>query len=207
MTARASLTPIPGLHEGRQTARVAQVAVRHPFDEFGLRHQFRVSQTAFVHLRRRQPHSFWSASVHIAMNGTVHIIIVSTFGQSTTVTSLTIIRLVKKHRNRPRIGMSAPDFSPYLPAPRRIRTGSRVMARVALVSVEQPAAGQICHALAVTGHQIVRYPDQDNVIAFGCGYRVCERPAGCLSASVRARAGMRPTMPFIVVARIPETSE
>jgi DNA-binding response OmpR family regulator len=82
------------------------------------------------------------------------------------------------------------------------------MARVALVSLEQPVAGQIHHALAVNSHQIIHYREQDNVlrelsavdIVFAGG-----EPADCLRLLKRVRKA-RPTMPFIVVTRNPETS-
>ena len=83
------------------------------------------------------------------------------------------------------------------------------MVRVALVGLEQPVAGQIRHAFAVNSHRIIQYQEQDNVIrelsdvdiVFAGG-----EPTDCLRLLKRVRK-LRPTMPFIVVTRFPQTSE
>jgi DNA-binding response OmpR family regulator len=81
------------------------------------------------------------------------------------------------------------------------------MAKVVLIEVETAAAGQICRALAADGHQVERRQqsvvtqellDADIVFAGG-------EPAQYLLLLKRVRE-VRPTLPFVVVTRMPETS-
>jgi DNA-binding NtrC family response regulator len=81
------------------------------------------------------------------------------------------------------------------------------MAKIVLVGLEQAAAGQICRALAVD-HQIEHQPqtvvvrellDADIVFAGG-------DPSYYMSLLKRVREA-RPSLPFVVVTRIPETRE
>jgi DNA-binding response OmpR family regulator len=82
------------------------------------------------------------------------------------------------------------------------------MAKVVLIGLEQAAAGQICRALAPGGHQIehqrqnVAIQDILNAdIVFAGG-----EPAYYMSLLRRVREE-RPSLPFVVVTRIPETRE
>ena len=81
------------------------------------------------------------------------------------------------------------------------------MAKIVLVGLEQAAAGQICRALATDCHQVERRQqsfvtqellDADIVFAGG-------EPAQYMSLLKRVRE-TRPTLPFVVVTRIPEPS-
>jgi DNA-binding response OmpR family regulator len=82
------------------------------------------------------------------------------------------------------------------------------MAKIVLIGLEQTAAGQICRALALDNHRIEQQPqdffmrellDADIVFAGG-------EPACYMSLLRHVRKG-RPTLPFVVVTRIPETKE
>ncbi len=82
------------------------------------------------------------------------------------------------------------------------------MAKVVLIGLEQAAAGQICRALAVESHQIEQQPqnvfirdvlDADIVFAGG-------EPDHYMPLLKRVREA-RPSMPFVVVTRMPETRE
>ena len=82
------------------------------------------------------------------------------------------------------------------------------MAKVVLIGLEQPAAGQLCRALALDNHRIEQQPqdvlirdllDADIVFAG-------EEPDGYMPLLRRVR-NARPSLPFIVVTRIPETKE
>jgi DNA-binding response OmpR family regulator len=83
------------------------------------------------------------------------------------------------------------------------------MAKVVLIGLEQEAAGQICRALALLdSHQIEQQSqnvvmrdllDADIVFAGG-------EPA-CYTSLLRRVREARPTLPFVIVTRIPETKE
>ena len=82
------------------------------------------------------------------------------------------------------------------------------MAKVVFVGVEQASAVQIARALAVERHQLDQKPgdaiildlvDADIVFAGG-------EPAHYLSLLRKVRE-VRPTLPFVVVTRVPETKE
>ena len=82
------------------------------------------------------------------------------------------------------------------------------MAKVFLIGLEQAAAGQICRALAVDSHQIEHQTqnvvarellDADIVFAGG-------EPTAYMSLLRRVREA-RPSLPFVVVTRMPETRE
>ncbi len=82
------------------------------------------------------------------------------------------------------------------------------MPKVVLIGLEQLTASHICMALACEGHQIEQKPrdvvvrdllDADIVFAGG-------EPACYLSLLRRLRAA-RPSLPFVVVTRVPETRE
>jgi DNA-binding response OmpR family regulator len=82
------------------------------------------------------------------------------------------------------------------------------MARVFLIGIEQATAAQLGRALAVERHQIEQKPknacvedllDADIVFVGGDGKQYMT-----LLKGVRA---VRPTLPFVVVTRIPETSD
>jgi DNA-binding NtrC family response regulator len=83
------------------------------------------------------------------------------------------------------------------------------MAKVALIGLGRAAAGQICSALAKDNHQIIRYQEQEAIIrelldvdfVFAGG-----EPPEYLPLLKRVR-DFRPMMPFVVVARVPETIE
>ncbi len=82
------------------------------------------------------------------------------------------------------------------------------MAKVALIGLEQAAAGQICSAPAEDHYQIIRYQEQDAVIRrlltdfqFAGG-----EPPDYLSLLKRVRR-VQPVLPFVVITRIPETIE
>lgn len=82
-----------------------------------------------------------------------------------------------------------------------------VVAKIVLIGLEQTAAEQICRALAVDSHQL-QQPQAalmqellDADIVFACG-----EPARYMSLLRHVREA-RPTLPFVVVARIPETKE
>ncbi len=82
------------------------------------------------------------------------------------------------------------------------------MAKVALIGLEQPAANQIGRALATDLHQIQQMPRDAGLedligadIVFAGG-----GPAYYLSL-LRLLRAVRPSMPFVVVTRIPETKE
>lgn len=80
------------------------------------------------------------------------------------------------------------------------------MTKVVFIGLDQTAAGQICRALDVNSHQI-EYHQHDVVvrellhadIVFAGG-----EPASYMPLLRRVREA-RPTLPFIVVTRIPET--
>jgi hypothetical protein len=83
-----------------------------------------------------------------------------------------------------------------------------VMAKVILIGLEQPAAGQICGALAIDSHQIEQQPhnvamreilDADIVFAGG-------EPTCYISLLKRVREA-RPSVPFVVITRTPDTRE
>src|SRR5271165_3720015 len=81
------------------------------------------------------------------------------------------------------------------------------MARIALIGVERVAAGQICGALADC-HEFEHRPQsvviehlQDIDIVFAGG-----EPDHYMPLLMRVREKM-PTLPFVVVTRIPKTSE
>jgi DNA-binding NtrC family response regulator len=82
------------------------------------------------------------------------------------------------------------------------------LAKIVLIGLEQPAAGQLCRALALDNHRIEQQPqdvlirdllDADIVFAGG-------EPACYMSLLKRVRE-TRPTLPFVVVTRVPETKE
>ena len=82
------------------------------------------------------------------------------------------------------------------------------MAKIFLIGLEQEAAGQICRALAVGNHKIEQLPqdvlvrellDVDIVFAGG-------EPARYMSLLRHVREA-RPTLPFVVVTRIPDTNK
>jgi DNA-binding response OmpR family regulator len=82
------------------------------------------------------------------------------------------------------------------------------MAKVFLIGLEQATASQIGRALAVERHQIEHKPknvsvndllDADIVFAGGDGKQYMPLLRGLREA--------RPTLPFVVVTRIPETSD
>lgn len=82
------------------------------------------------------------------------------------------------------------------------------MVKVVLIGIEQTAAGQIRRALEVNSHQIDY--QQHNVvvrelldadIVFAGGEPTCYMPL------LRRVREARPTLPFIVVTRIPETGD
>jgi DNA-binding response OmpR family regulator len=82
------------------------------------------------------------------------------------------------------------------------------MARVVFVGIEQAAAVQIARALAVERHQLEQkskdavVPDiLDADIIFAGG-----EPSQYLSLLRKVRE-LRPTLPFVVVTRVPETRE
>jgi DNA-binding NtrC family response regulator len=82
------------------------------------------------------------------------------------------------------------------------------MAKVVLIGLEQTDAGQICRALAVENHQIEQQPQSAAIrdlleadIVFAGGEPDFYMP---LLKSVR---DARPSLPFVVVTRIPETRE
>ena len=82
------------------------------------------------------------------------------------------------------------------------------MAKIVLIGLEQATAGQIYRALASGSHRIENQ-DRDVVlrelrdadIVFAGGEPACYMP---LLKRVRE---VRPTLPFVVVTRIPDTSE
>lgn len=85
---------------------------------------------------------------------------------------------------------------------------SFIMAKVVLIGLEQAAAGQISRALAVDSHQIEHQTqnvvirellDADIVFAGG-------EPNYYMSLLRRVREA-RPSLPFVVVTRMPETKE
>jgi DNA-binding NarL/FixJ family response regulator len=82
------------------------------------------------------------------------------------------------------------------------------MAKIVLIGLEQGAAGQICSALALDSHQIENQPqdvvprelgDADIVFAGG-------EPNYYISLLKLLRQ-TRPSLPFVVVTRLPETRE
>jgi DNA-binding NtrC family response regulator len=80
------------------------------------------------------------------------------------------------------------------------------MAKVILIGIEQAAAEQLCRALAADGHQIAEQPQDfrirnllDTDIVFAGG-----EPA-CYMALLKRLRDVRPSLPFVVVTRIPET--
>jgi DNA-binding NtrC family response regulator len=82
------------------------------------------------------------------------------------------------------------------------------MAKIVLIGLEQAETEQICRAFGDANHQIEDQPpdvviqkllDADIVFAGG-------KPVHYMSLLSRVR-GARPTLPFIVVARIPDTRE
>jgi DNA-binding response OmpR family regulator len=82
------------------------------------------------------------------------------------------------------------------------------MAKIVLIGLEQAAAGQICRALATDSHEVEHQPQnvvmrdlQDADIVFAGG-----EPGHYLALLMRVRK-TRPTLPFVVVTRIPDTSE
>jgi DNA-binding response OmpR family regulator len=85
------------------------------------------------------------------------------------------------------------------------------MAKILLIGLEPAAAGQICRALAVDSHQIEQIEPQiqnvalrdlrDADIVFAGGEPACYMPL------LRRVRESRPTLPFVVVTRIPETRE
>jgi DNA-binding NtrC family response regulator len=81
------------------------------------------------------------------------------------------------------------------------------MAKIVLIGLEQAAAGQICRALEVDSHQVEHQPQdtvirglQDADIVFAGG-----EPSHYMPLLMQVRETM-PTLPFVVVTRIPETS-
>jgi DNA-binding response OmpR family regulator len=106
--------------------------------------------------------------------------------------------------------LAAPDTFAVLPGC-EAELRDPVMAVIALIGVEQTAAGQICRALAVDRHQIIQYrdQDQDNVIGKLLNVDIVfagGEQAAWLALLKRVRQ-VRSAMPFIVVSRIPETRE
>lgn len=83
------------------------------------------------------------------------------------------------------------------------------MVRVGLVGLEQSAADQISHALALTSHQVIQYQEQDCVIRWLSDVDIVfagGEPGDWLHLLSRVRK-TKARMPFIVVARIPNTIE
>jgi len=81
------------------------------------------------------------------------------------------------------------------------------MARIVLIGLEQVAAGQLCSALAVDSHEVEHRPQsvaiqdiEDADIVFAGG-----EPGHYMPLLMQVRE-MMPTLPFVVVTRIPETS-
>jgi CheY-like chemotaxis protein len=104
------------------------------------------------------------------------------------------------------IEKSAPDFSPLQGENSRKR--NILMAKVLLIGLEQSTANQIGRALAIERHEIENKPQntpiQDVVkadIVFAGGDR---KTYISLLRSIRKT---RPALPFVVVTRIPETSD
>jgi DNA-binding response OmpR family regulator len=82
------------------------------------------------------------------------------------------------------------------------------MAKIVVIGLEQVDTGQLYCALAADGHQIAQQPDNvvirellDADIVFAGG-----EPAYYISLLRRIRDA-RPSLPFVVVTRIPETRE
>ena len=82
------------------------------------------------------------------------------------------------------------------------------MAKIVLIGLEQATGAQICGALAAHNHQIEhqlqdvairKVLDADIVFAGG--------EAACYMSLLSRVREARPTLPFIVVTRVPETTE
>jgi len=89
-----------------------------------------------------------------------------------------------------------------------LRREISIVAKIVLIGLEQAAGAQICSALAVDDHQIEHQRQDvairkllDADIVFAGGDAACYMP---LLSRIREA---RPTLPFIVVTRIPETTE
>lgn len=82
------------------------------------------------------------------------------------------------------------------------------MAKIVLIGLEQAVAEQICRAIAVHNHLIEQQTHSvltrellaaDIVFAGG--------EPGCYMSLLRRVREVRPSLPFVVVTRIPETKE
>jgi DNA-binding NtrC family response regulator len=81
------------------------------------------------------------------------------------------------------------------------------MAKIVLIGLEQAAAGQICRALEVDSHQVEHQPQNSPIrdlqnadIVFAGG-----EPGHYMPLLTQVRETM-PSLPFVVVTRVPETS-
>jgi DNA-binding NtrC family response regulator len=82
------------------------------------------------------------------------------------------------------------------------------MAKIVLIGLEQGAVGQICSALALDSHQIENQPQDVVLPALGDADIVfAGGEPGCYVPLLRRVREVRPTLPFVVVTRIPETRE